>query len=100
MICFAGAEVSMSSQYNKKYIGAKAVDGKYEPVGVNELTSIAITTNEPNPWIMIDLSEAHCISAVKTWNRFMAGPGITNLILVKQQIKYNIRSFLLKIAKG
>ena len=91
--------MSMSSLYSKKYIGAKAVDGKYEPVGVKELTSIAITKNEHNPWMLVDLGEAHCISAVKIWNRFMAGPGITNLILLRQQIKYNIRSFLLKIAK-
>ena len=75
--------MSMSFLYANQFDGSKAVDGKYEPVGVHEQTSIAITRKEPNPWIMVDLGKAYCISAVKTWNRYKASQGITNLITAK-----------------
>ena len=78
----------MSSLYADRFDGSKAVDGRYEPVGVHEQTSIAITKKEPNPWIMVDLGEAYCISAVKIWNRYKSTEGITNVILQRQSIKY------------
>ena len=76
--------MSMSSLYADQFGGSKAVDGKYEPVGVHEQTSIAITKKELNPWIMVDLGKAYCISAVKTWNRYKASEGITYLMLLRQ----------------
>ena len=55
--------------------GSKVVDGLYAPIGVHELTSIAITENELSPWIQIDLQDNFCISAVKIWNRNMDTSG-------------------------
>ena len=51
--------------------GSKAVDGIYAPIGVDELTSLAATLNEINPWLQIELEKSSCISAVKIWNRNM-----------------------------
>ena len=66
----------MSSVYRCRngycFEGAKAVDGIYEPIGVDEFSSIAHTSRESNPWIQIDLGQAYCISAVKIWNRYMS----------------------------
>ena len=81
MLYIAGAIVKMSSQYKcvtRKSIeycfyGSKVVDGIYAPIGVHEYTSIAITQNQDNPWLQIDLEKSFCISAVQIWNRIMIG---------------------------
>ena len=64
----------MSSQYQCTrgfcFPGSKAVDGIYlQATGEHEYTSIAVTNQEVNSYIQIDLEENHCISAVKVWNR-------------------------------
>ena len=86
MVFIAGAIVQKSSPYKcvtRKsnlycHNGSKVVDGIYAPVGVNELTSVAHTGYEKNPWLQIDLEKSFCISAVKIWNRNMDGSGKKN----------------------
>ena len=76
LLCVAGATVKMSSQYNCRtkgrieycFNGSKVVDGIYAPIGVHEWTSIAMTQDQSNPWLQIDLRKSFCISAVKIWN--------------------------------
>ena len=73
----------MSSQYKCLteesnlycFNGSKVVDGIYTPIGVPEWTSIAVTLNEINPWLQIDLGKSFCISAVKIWNKIMRNKG-------------------------
>ena len=71
--CVEGTIVKMSSlnlcSQSYCFQGSKVVDGIYAPIGVHELTSIAITEQELSPWIQIDLQDNFCISAVKIWNR-------------------------------
>ena len=78
-----GAVVKMSSQLLCRtedsilycFNGSKVVDGIYTPIGVPEWTSIAVTLNEINPWLQIDLGKSFCISAVKIWNKIMRNKG-------------------------
>ena len=75
--CFAGKPASMSSVFilsGPPYdlIAAFANDGIYRPsvdLGVDEMTSLAHTINENNPWWMVDLERAYCIWAVRILNR-------------------------------
>ena len=77
--CFAGKPASMSSVFilsGPPYdlIAAFANDGIYRPsvdLGVDEMTSLAHTINENNPWWMVDLERAYCIWAVRILNRGM-----------------------------
>ena len=81
MEIFSEAQVEMSSIYRCHqgycFEGSKAVDGIYEPGPESELSNLAHTDDEPNPWIQINLDQAYCIIAVKVWNRVIADlPGI------------------------
>ena len=75
--CFAGKPASMSSVFilsGPPYdlIAAFANDGIYRPsvdLGVDEMTSLAHSLNENNPWWMVDLERAYCIWAVGILNR-------------------------------
>ena len=64
----------MSSQF-EAYAGSFAVDGIYE--SQNEVSSLAHTQVDINPWIQIDLSQSYCISAVKVWNRNGSANGMS-----------------------
>ena len=64
----------MSSQF-EAYAGGFAVDGIYE--SQNEVSSLAHTQVDINPWIQIDLSQSYCISAVKVWNRYLSVEGMS-----------------------
>ena len=78
-----GAVVKMSSQYKCLteesnlycFNGSKVVDGIDTPIGVHDFTSLAVTLNETNTWLQIDLGKSFCISAAKIWNRNMAPAG-------------------------
>ena len=92
-----GAVVKMLSQYpclmTKElnlncFNGSKVVDGIYTPIGVHEYTSIAITQNQDNPWLQIDLGKSFCISAVKIWNR-SAGRRFIKFYLVNDNTAIN-----------
>ena len=76
MELFSEASVQMSSidRCHEGYCfeGSKAVDGIHEPgADENELSNLASTMSEYNPWIQINLNQANCIIAVKVWNRII-----------------------------
>ena len=62
--------------------GSKAVDAIYKPgADENELSNLASTLSEPNPWIQIDLGQAYSIVAVKVWNRIV--PDLPGILVIK-----------------
>ena len=59
--------VTMSTYYGDDAPGSNAVDG--QKVGQWLVDGCASTTNENNPWIMVDLEKQYAISSIYILNR-------------------------------
>ena len=71
-----GKPAFLSSTYDSSHVGlhkaSYANDGVYRPqgtIGIAELSSIAHSLREDNPWWRVDLLRLHCIWAVNVLNR-------------------------------
>ena len=66
----------MSSVLYQIFDGSNIIDGIYAPIDTDDLSSLAATLSENNPWMQIDLTIDLCISAVKIWNAGVSSLGI------------------------
>jgi len=68
---YIGGNASMSSSSSQNRGAENAIDGLYLPSqhGINEASSLALTTSEISPWIQVDLSISYYVYGVKIWQR-------------------------------
>ena len=79
-----GKPAFLSSTFDSSHVGlhkaSYANDGVYRPqgtIGVAELSSIAHSLREDNPWWRVDLLRIHCIWAVNILNRWDRFPNVS-----------------------